>query len=205
MMDKNDPEKIDLRIKKTYDALTVAFQELLQEKSFEEITVKELCSRAQTRTATFYTHFEDKYDFFFFMVKELRKSFARNVETIYDKSNAADYYINLLRCCMNYLEENDKMITSIRSSSMLIGMLHLVQDDMTDELRKHLKQDAKSFEMLQNPDILIQFLIGGLNQVTEWWFTQKKNINKETTLSDTNIIISNMLENKFDKKEGKSL
>lgn len=204
-MDKNNDENIDLRIKKTYDALTAAFQELLEEKSFEEITVKELCSRAQTRTATFYTHFDDKYDFFFFMIKELRKSFARNVENIYDKTNAADYYINLLRCGMNYLEENDKMATSIRSSSMLVGMLHLVQDNMTDELRKHLKQDAKSFEMLQNPNIMIQFLIGGMNQVTEWWFTQKKNIDKETTLSDANVIISNMLGNESGIEKNNSL
>lgn len=186
-------EKIDLRIQKTYDSLIVAFQELLQEKSFEEITVKELCSRARTRTATFYTHFDDKYDFFFFMVKELRKSFANSVDSICEKGDAADYYIQLLRCGMNYIEQNGEMAKSIRNSSMLVGMLHLMQDDMTEELRKHLQQDSGTFGVLNYSDIMVQFLIGGMNQVTEWWFSQKKTLDKETILSDTKVLVSNML------------
>ena len=62
-------KKLDLRAKKIYDALIKAFEELLEEKSFEEITINELCDRAQTRRATFYKHFSDKYEFFQFMLK----------------------------------------------------------------------------------------------------------------------------------------
>ena len=193
MADRNDEKKIDLRIQKTYDSLITAFQELLQEKSFEQITVKELCNRARTRTATFYTHFDDKYDFFFFMVKELRKSFANSVDGICENGDAADYYIRLLRCGMNYLEQNEKIAKSIRSSSMLVGMLHLMQDDMTHKLQEHLKMDSNFYDILNHPEIMVQFLIGGMNQVTEWWFTQKKTINKEDILEDTKVLVSNML------------
>ena len=193
MADRNDEKKIDLRIQKTYDSLMTAFQELLQEKSFEQITVKELCNRARTRTATFYTHFDDKYDFFFFMVKELRKSFADSVDMLCDKNSDVDYYIQLLQCGMNYLEKNEKQANSIRSSSMLVGMLHLMQDDMTDKLQEHLKKDSNFSDILNQPEIMVQFLIGGMNQVTEWWFTQKKTINKEDILEDTKVLVSNML------------
>ena len=61
-------KKLDLRTQKIYVALIKAFEELLQEKSFEEITINELCDQAQTRRATFYKHFSDKYDFFQFML-----------------------------------------------------------------------------------------------------------------------------------------
>ena len=47
----------DLRIQKTYAALTRAFTDLLKVKSFEQITVRELCDAAMVRTATFYNHF----------------------------------------------------------------------------------------------------------------------------------------------------
>lgn len=193
MADRNDEKKIDLRIQKTYDSLITAFQELLQEKSFEQITVKELCNRARTRTATFYTHFDDKYDFFFFTVKELRKSFADRVDMECDKNSDADYYIQLLQCGMNYLEKNEKQANSIRSSSMLAGMLHLMQDEMTDKLQEHLKKDSNVYDMLNQPEIMVQFLIGGMNQVTEWWFMQKKTIDKEDILEDTKVLVSNML------------
>ena len=39
-------EKIDLRIQKTHRALPGALRELLSEKSFDEISVSELCDRA---------------------------------------------------------------------------------------------------------------------------------------------------------------
>lgn len=38
--------RTDLRTQKIYDALINAFSELLEEKDFEKITVKELCEKA---------------------------------------------------------------------------------------------------------------------------------------------------------------
>lgn len=49
--------------KRTLDALSGAMFFLLSEKSFEEITVGELCEQAQYPRATFYNYFDDKYDF----------------------------------------------------------------------------------------------------------------------------------------------
>ena len=48
--------------KRTLDALSGAMFLLLSEKSFEEITVGELCEQAQYPRATFYNYFDDKYD-----------------------------------------------------------------------------------------------------------------------------------------------
>ena len=48
--------------KRTLDALSSSMFLLLSEKSFEEITVGELCEQAQYPRATFYNYFDDKYD-----------------------------------------------------------------------------------------------------------------------------------------------
>lgn len=48
--------------KRTLDALSGTMFVLLSEKSFEEITVGELCEQAQYPRATFYNYFDDKYD-----------------------------------------------------------------------------------------------------------------------------------------------
>lgn len=192
-MVNNMEEKRDLRIQKTYDALITAFQELLTEKTFEEITVKELCSRARTRTATFYTHFRDKYDFFSFMVRELRKSFAKEAELIYSQTEAAEYYTALVRNGMDYLERNNKMANSIRNNSMLIGIMQFMPDEITEELRQHLLRDSAEYAQMNRPDVLLQFLIGGLNQVTEWWFTNRNKLSKEDVASDVNAIIRALL------------
>ena len=46
-------EKLDLRIQKTYLALTSNFLKMLEEMPFEQVTVNELCSRAMVRRPPF--------------------------------------------------------------------------------------------------------------------------------------------------------
>ena len=52
---------MDLRIKKTEQAVKNAFIELRAKKPLEKITVKELCSLALINKSTFYSHYEDIY------------------------------------------------------------------------------------------------------------------------------------------------
>ncbi len=52
---------MDKRIQKTKYAIKKAFMELLQKKSLEKITVKELCELAYINKSTFYSHYEDIY------------------------------------------------------------------------------------------------------------------------------------------------
>ncbi|MCQ5134247.1 TetR/AcrR family transcriptional regulator, partial [Coprococcus eutactus] len=69
----------DLRIRKTYAALTQAFQTLLVQKEFIKISVNELCELAMIRRPTFYKHFLDKYDFLNFFIKH-------KIEEIFSKA-----------------------------------------------------------------------------------------------------------------------
>ena len=52
---------LDPRIKRTRQLLHRAFNELLAEKSFEEITVHDIAERSTVNRATFYDHFPDKF------------------------------------------------------------------------------------------------------------------------------------------------
>ena len=45
---------------RTHTLLLRALSDLLQEKPFDEIRVKDLCQRAMVHRSTFYAHFEDK-------------------------------------------------------------------------------------------------------------------------------------------------
>ena len=68
-------QKTDLRIQKTYRALTLAFFQMLGEMRFEDIRVSELCERAMIRKSTFYKHFGDKYELLAFIVRQEQEKF----------------------------------------------------------------------------------------------------------------------------------
>ena len=48
----------DLRVVKTIEGIKAAFEELICEKDYERITVKELCDRARINKKTFYHYYE---------------------------------------------------------------------------------------------------------------------------------------------------
>lgn len=54
---KNDP-----RVIRTKKLILEAFAELIQEKDFKDITVRDITEKATINRATFYAHFTDKYE-----------------------------------------------------------------------------------------------------------------------------------------------
>lgn len=54
-------EKEDLRVVKTRAAIKHAFIELIEQKGFDAVTVKDITTLAQINRGTFYAHYEDKY------------------------------------------------------------------------------------------------------------------------------------------------
>lgn len=95
----------DKRILKTKRNLKNTLIELLNEKMFEQITVKEICERSQTSRITFYTHFADKYELLDSIFQEYLAS-ARNEYAELQKENNPDKepiqnYCNLLESILD--------------------------------------------------------------------------------------------------------
>jgi AcrR family transcriptional regulator len=57
-----EEKKIDPRVKRTRALIQKAFSELIEEKGFRSITVKDITQRAEINRATFYAHFTDKFE-----------------------------------------------------------------------------------------------------------------------------------------------
>lgn len=54
--------KVDRRITKSQEAIKIALIELMTEKSFDHITIKEISERANVNRGTIYLHYLDKFD-----------------------------------------------------------------------------------------------------------------------------------------------
>ncbi|NEN84893.1 TetR/AcrR family transcriptional regulator [Paenibacillus elgii] len=69
----------DVRVYKTKKSISEAFVQLLHEKDFSHITVKDICTRSLTSKSTFYSHFLDKYDLLEKLVKKHVDTFEREI------------------------------------------------------------------------------------------------------------------------------
>jgi AcrR family transcriptional regulator len=54
--------KVDPRIIRTRKLLMDAFIKIAQKKEFKDITIKDITEEATVNRATFYSHFQDKYE-----------------------------------------------------------------------------------------------------------------------------------------------
>jgi AcrR family transcriptional regulator len=73
-------EQIDLRIRRTHRFLQEAMIELITKKGFEAITVDDIAERAMINRATFYRHYQDKYDLVAKIFEETVGSLVEHVE-----------------------------------------------------------------------------------------------------------------------------
>jgi AcrR family transcriptional regulator len=63
-------KKVDPRVKRTRHLLQQAFWELMHEKGFSAISIQDIAERATLNRATFYIHFDDKYQLLDSIVQE---------------------------------------------------------------------------------------------------------------------------------------
>jgi AcrR family transcriptional regulator len=57
-----EQKRLDPRIKRTRQLLQQALLELMAERNFQSITVQDIAEKATVNRATFYAHYEDKFD-----------------------------------------------------------------------------------------------------------------------------------------------
>ena len=184
----------DLRVQKTYTALFHAFQELMKEKDFDSITVKELCNTALVRTATFYKHFSDKYDFFQFMIQELLKEYHHDTE---EKTNldGIDYYISLIKDALSLLQDNVILLRAISSDSMLWLITETQRKKIREEMLEHLENDKKSgHNLATEPEILVELIMGALDQTVRWWIYNNKPCSIESLLEEMTKYLKRLID-----------
>ncbi len=66
-------QKEDLRVRRTRKLLQKALLETTTEKGFAHVTVRDITERAMVNRATFYRHYEDKYDLLAQYMRELSR------------------------------------------------------------------------------------------------------------------------------------
>ncbi|MGN0072342.1 MAG: TetR/AcrR family transcriptional regulator [Coriobacteriales bacterium] len=156
---------MDLRVERTYRSLMQAFTELLEEDSYDSITVAALCERAMIRRTTFYKHFADKDEFFAFYLKSIRDEF----EHCLDGLGTCPYQLRnklMLGELLRFMSEHALLVSNaVNSPSSTVLFDALCEVIYNDNLRCLREQTGTA-----DPEMRAAFIGGGILQmVRHWW------------------------------------
>ena len=193
-MDETMDTKIDLRIVKTQKKLALAFKEMMLTTSFNDITVFDLCTRAGVRRATFYKHFDDKYDFLRSIISHLVNDLAYNVSSACDMSNPVEYFAMFVTEIFNYFDQRKEILNNILTT----GTLHIFTDIIMSCTHTALIEninDAKEngIKIFADVSAVAAFINGGITSLLLATLKDSNN-NKEETILQLKLILSKLFE-----------
>ncbi|WP_368650140.1 TetR/AcrR family transcriptional regulator [Bacillus inaquosorum] len=101
--------KIDPRILRTRKLLIDSFYKLTSMKDFKDITIQDIADEATVNRATFYSHFEDKYELMEFVISDIVLKGIGDSLKQFDKLNI-DTFISIFMLITNFQIEFEKGI-----------------------------------------------------------------------------------------------
>lgn len=139
--------KEDPRVQKTIESIKEAFHDLILEKDYEKITVKELCERARINKKTFYTYYETLDALLMEMqstiaaeyrerIKDMTlKDMDRLVREFFLFSEEQGPFYEKITCGGSYAGIRQQMIEKVGSGSDMYAELSGVPEDEKEIIR----------------------------------------------------------------------
>ncbi|WP_283679708.1 TetR/AcrR family transcriptional regulator [Lentilactobacillus sp. Marseille-Q4993] len=151
----------DKKNEETNNKIIKAFLDTLAEKSFEEISVRDISTKAGVNRGTFYRHFLDKYDLldkiedrFLQVLEQIPRGFInRNIPDSQMKANLRDY----LRSLFVIVKDNSEMLARLFSDNGDQRFKTKFKDHLAERIRTGLNHTVNAENTL-NLDLAIEFI-----------------------------------------------
>ena len=115
--------KEDARIIRTKRDLANALEELLQERNFDELSVKDITDKAMISKNTFYNNFQDKNELLNFLFMRYKDELMKKIQPYLDHYVHAFYESNL---------PIDKMILADKSKCLYWNITKFIKEVLED-------------------------------------------------------------------------
>lgn len=182
----------DLRIIKTKEALRKAMVHLLTEKTFEKISVQDICEKAKVHRTTLYKHFADKYELFAYVLDVMKKEIYSDDEMYNTEfKNIREVYIYIFDKLLTYVDRRKEklklMARNILNEPIFVAFVNFATKKVSHLLDKHPYMHTKC------PNVIMShFLTGGMIYVLSWWLENPNKYSKTQLIEyiDKTIITS---------------
>lgn len=160
----------DRRVEKTKRIIDDACWALLQEKTLEEITVRDIADYAKINRATFYRYHVDKYDWLEKKILVLLQELMRLSAPLYVTRQIPAITIAFETIFCHFEEHFQEYSILIRNRSTAIFHEYL-QTYVLEMNRKYFPNDARRSA---HSELVMHFGVSAMAGVIEWWFQNNR-------------------------------
>jgi AcrR family transcriptional regulator len=157
----------DARAVRTRGQLASALIALMHEKSFDEISVQEICERAQVGRSTFYAHFQDRDELF------IRHTvvFARMLGEQLTWSDTLTSYCFPLRHLLEHVKAMRLLFDSLGRARKLEFIMKVWRNNLAEVFEQRIAavRGVESVARTLPAALLAQQLSGTLMTLMVWW------------------------------------
>lgn len=159
----------DLRVQRTKKALITTFSDLLETKSFDNITIQDLCEKANVRRSTFYRHFNDKYDLLNHIVGTLIKYFRTLHLPEIDPKDPRQFFNKFMKDILLFISDNKAMVKSVISINIYSEVYQILYNQIYAVVKRQIEFDKQIGQFYIDEFIYGEFLAGGILSVILNW------------------------------------
>lgn len=184
----------DKRAARTKMLIRGALTELMEEKGFEGVTVRDLTEKAQINRGTFYLHYRDKYDLLEQSEEEILKEIKDNASGINPKdalhSTSQDEPFPVILKLFEYFQENAQFMRVVLGpkgdASFQVKLKELIKQQFFQNIASKLNSE----DMLVPAEYLIAFVSSAqLGLIQHWLETGMKKPPEEMALIAAKMIL----------------
>ena len=182
----------DLRITRTLRLIKEAFYDLIREKGFENITVKDITERAMISRNTFYLHYADKFELLNKQCDELMRTLffnvGRQLRTVQKKDLTVDGIASVISHGIRTVD-GDKEYYSILLNDASSDIL---TNKMTNTIKSSLEYIRK--DIVQLNDFQLTYIVSGMTGLIKYYVTNGVDDIDEECRIFTNLHLSKLIE-----------
>lgn len=171
---------------RTMNLLSDVLMNLLEKQSLEKISITDICAKAQVPRATFYNHFEDKYDLFRYSMRTIFNAITAKNDSAFDETSyithEIDNILNFAKNNYNYLRK----VNSANSNGILFAEIKDMLYDRLLERMTALKKMGKLFPIKEQ--IIAEIYANAIVYSAKTWI-EKDMIYSESEVREALLIM----------------
>lgn len=163
----------DQRISRTKLMIRDALTDLMEEKGFEGITVKDLTEKAKINRGTFYLHYRDKYDLLEQCEQEILDGIETIIQAIDPKDALAltsqDQPLPVIIRLFEYFQENAGFMKAVLGPNGDAAFQVKLKEFIVKAFLRYLFPKLNNVEMLVPAEIITAYVSAAHLGVIQYW------------------------------------